>query len=222
MTKKFIPFNKPIDLTQAEMLRRSAEFYKFMKSRRTIREFSNKEVSSEVIDNCLKTAGTAPSGANQQPWHFVIIRDSSIKAQIRIAAEEEERNFYAGRAGDTWLEALEPLGTDADKPFLEKAPVLIAIFEQKYALNDQGEKIIKHYYAKESVGIATGMLISALHNVGLATLTHTPSPMNFLSKILNRPEGEKPFLLLVVGHPTEGVKVPDIDKKSLKDISSQF
>lgn len=203
------------------MLQRSAEFYEFMKSRRTIREFSTEEVSQEVIDNCLKTAGTAPSGANQQPWHFVIIRDSSIKAQIREAAEEEERNFYAGRAGDTWLEALEPLGTDADKPFLEKAPILIAIFEQKYTLNDQGDKV-KHYYAKESVGIATGVLISALHNVGLATLTHTPSPMNFLTKILKRPEGEKPFLLLVVGYPAEGVEVPNIDKKKLTDISSHF
>jgi len=203
------------------MLRRSAKFYEFMKSRRTIRDFSNEEVPQEVIDTCLKTAGTAPSGANQQPWHFVVIRDSSIKTQIRNAAEEEERIFYEGRAGDTWLEALEPLGTDADKPFLEDAPVLIAIFEQKFALTDQGDKI-KHYYAKESVGIATGMLISALHNVGLATLTHTPSPMNFLTKILNRPEGEKPFLLLVVGHPAEGVEVPDIEKKHLKDISSQF
>ena len=221
MTKKFVPFNKPIDLTHAEMLRRSAKFYEFMKSRRTIRDFSNEEVPQEVIDTCLKTAGTAPSGANQQPWHFVVIRDSSIKTQIRNAAEEEERIFYEGRAGDTWLEALEPLGTDADKPFLEDAPVLIAIFEQKFALTDQGDKI-KHYYAKESVGIATGMLISALHNVGLATLTHTPSPMNFLTKILNRPEGEKPFLLLVVGHPAEGVEVPDIEKKHLKDISSQF
>ncbi|MBC8375699.1 MAG: nitroreductase family protein [FCB group bacterium] len=221
MTKKFIPFSKPIDLTRSEMLRRSAEFYEFMKSRRTIREFSNEEVSQEVIDNCLKTAGTAPSGANQQPWYFVIIRDSSIKAQIREAAEEEERNFYAGRAGDSWLEALEPLGTNADKPFLETAPVLIAIFEQKYAIDEQGNKT-KHYYAKESVGIATGVLITALHNVGLVTITHTPSPMNFLTKILKRPEGEKPFLLLVVGHPAEDVEVPDIDKKSLKDISSQF
>ncbi len=221
MTKKFIPFSKPIDLTHAEMVRRSEAFYDFMKTRRTIREFSDEDVSQDVINNCLETAGTAPSGANQQPWHFVIIRDASIKAQIREAAEEEERNFYAGRAGDTWLEVLEPLGTDAHKPFLEKAPVLIAIFEQKYTTNDQGDKI-KHYYAKESVGIATGMLISALHNVGLVTLTHTPSPMNFLAKILNRPAGEKPFLLLVVGHPADGVQVPDIDKKSLRDISSLF
>jgi len=138
-----------------------------------------------------------------------------------MAAEAEEREFYAGRAGDTWLETLEPLGTDPHKSFLEKAPVLIAIFEQKYAHNETGQKV-KHYYAKESVGIATGMLITALHNVGLSTLTHTPSPMNFLTKILKRPEGERPFLLLVVGHPTDGVEVPDISKKDIKEISSIF
>lgn len=221
MKKKFIPYIKSIDLTEAEMATHSHEFYQFMRSRRSIREFSAEEVSQEVIDNCLRSAGTAPSGANQQPWHFVVIRDASIKNQIRLAAEEEERNFYAGRAGDTWLEALEPLGTNADKPFIEKAPVLIAIFEQKYALDETGNKT-KHYYAKESVGIATGVLITALHNVGLATLTHTPSPMNFLTNILNRPDGEKPFLLLVVGHPAENVEVPDIQKKKLKDISSHF
>ena len=221
MTKKFIPFNKPIAQTPTEMLRRSAEFYEFLKARRSIRDFSDKDVPQEIIDNCLRTAGTAPSGANQQPWHFVIIRDPSIKTKIRIAAEAEEKDFYAGRAGDTWLEALEPLGTNADKPFLEKAPLLIAIFEQKFAIDAEGIKT-KHYYAKESVGIATGMLIAALHNVGLVTLTHTPSPMNFLTKLLNRPDGEKPFLLLVVGHPAENVVVPDIYKKDLLDISSHF
>jgi len=221
MTNKFIPFDRPIDLSDAEMLRQSAEFYEFMKSRRTIRDFSDKKVPQEIIDNCLMTAATAPSGANQQPWHFVVIRDASIKTQIRKAAEAEERDFYAGRAGDSWLEALEPLGTNAEKPFLEKAPVLIAVFEQKYTIDARGSKN-KHYYAKESVGIATGMLIAALHNVGLVALTHTPSPMNFLTKILNRPEGEKPFLLLVVGHPAKDAEVPDIDKKDLGDISSHF
>ncbi|NQV40843.1 MAG: nitroreductase family protein [Candidatus Marinimicrobia bacterium] len=221
MNKKFIPYAKPMDLTDAEMSSRSDQFYQFIRSRRTIREFSDQDVQQDVIDNCIRSAGTAPSGANQQPWHFVVIRDAFIKNQIRMAAEEEERNFYAGRAGDTWLETLEPLGTNAHKPFLEKAPVLIAIFEQKYALDETGNKT-KHYYAKESVGIATGVLITALHNVGLATLTHTPSPMNFLTKILNRPDGEKPFLLLVVGHPAENVEVPDIHKKELKDISSHF
>jgi len=221
MKNKFIPFTKPIELSDADMLRRSAEYYIFMKSRRTIRNFSDEEVPQEVIDNCLLTASTAPSGANQQPWHFVVVRDASIKSKIRKSAEEEERNFYAGRAGNTWLEALEPLGTDAHKPFLERAPVLIAIFEQKYSVNEQGDKK-KHYYAKESVGIATGMLIAALHHAGLVTLTHTPSPMNFLTKILKRPDGERPFLLLVVGHPAMGVEVPDIKKKDLNDISSQF
>jgi len=221
MKYKFVPFIKPNELTDADMLRRSADYFTFMKSRRTIRDFSKKDVPQQVIDNCLMTAGTAPSGANQQPWHFVVIRDASIKSQIRNAAEEEERNFYDGRAGDTWLEVLAPLGTDAKKPFLEKAPVLIAIFEQKYVVNELAEKT-KHYYAKESVGIATGMLITALHNAGLVTLTHTPSPMNFLTKVLNRPEGERPFLLLVVGHPADHVEVPDIIKKDLREISSQF
>jgi nitroreductase len=221
MSKQFIPFNKPIELTDVEMVSRSNKFHDFMKTRRTIRDFSRKEVPLEVIDNCLRAAGTAPSGANQQPWHFVVVRDASLKTQIRIAAEEEEKQFYAGRAGDTWLETLEHLGTDAHKPFLEEAPVLIAIFEQKYAVNEQGDKI-KHYYAKESVGIATGMLITALHNVGLVTLTHTPSPMNFLTKILKRPAGERPFLLLVVGHPAKDVQVPHLDKKDLPDMSSNF
>jgi len=219
MKYKFIPFSRPLDLNDSDMVQHSIDFYNFMKSRRTIRDFSNQDVPQEVIDNCLRTAGTSPSGANQQPWHFVVVRDPGIKKQIRKAAEEEERDFYAGRAGDTWLETLEPLGTDANKPFLETAPVLIAIFEKKYSIDEQDEKI-KHYYAKESVGIATGMLIAALHQVGLATLTHTPSPMNFLTKILGRPEGERPFLLLVVGHPAEGVMVPDISKKNLHEISN--
>lgn len=221
MNKRFIPYNRSLDLSEDEMRQRATEFYEFMRSRRTIRDFSKQDIPQAVIDDCLRTAGTAPSGANQQPWHFVVVRDLEIKKQIREAAEEEERKFYAGRAGETWLETLEPLGTDANKPFLVDAPVLIAIFEQKYSLQEQGEKI-KHYYSKESVGIATGMLITALHNVGLVTLTHTPSPMNFLTKILNRPEGEKPFLLLVVGHPAAAVEVPDIDKKELSELSSRF
>lgn len=221
MKKYFIPYTTPLHLTQEEMLSQSAQFYEFMKTRRSIRDFSDRDIPQEIIDNCIKTAGTAPSGANQQPWHFVIIRDASIKNQIRNAAEAEERDFYSGRAGDTWLEALEPLGTNAHKPFLEKAPVLIAIFEQKYTIENNAQKT-KHYYAKESVGIATGMLIAALHHVGLVTLTHTPSPMNFLTKILNRPEGEKPFLLLVVGFPADNVEVPDIDKKTLSDISTHY
>ena len=203
------------------MKHRSANFFDLVSKRRTVREFSSEAVHPEVIDNCIRSAGRAPSGANQQPWHFVVIRDPEIKKNIREAAEEEEAKFYAGRAGDTWLETLEPLGTDANKPFLEKAPLLIAIFEEKYHEDEMGAKV-KHYYSKESVGIATGMLITALHHAGLATLTHTPSPMNFLSTILKRPEGQKPFLLLVVGHPAEGTLVPDIRKKSLSQIRTEY
>jgi nitroreductase len=164
-------------------------------------------------------AGSAPSGANQQPWHFAIVRSPEIKKRIREAAEAEEKEFYAGRAGDVWLDTLAPLGTDANKPFLEEAPILIAIFEKKYEVDASGRKK-KNYYAKESTGIATGVLITALHQSGLATLTHTPSPMNFLTKVLNRPEGERPFLLLVVGHPAPDAMVPDIQKKSFTEISS--
>ncbi len=221
MKYDFRPFVAKNSFSESEMKTRAAEFYKFMKSRRTIRDFSAKEVSAEVVNHCILTAATAPSGANQQPWHFVVIRDPAIKSEIREAAEAEERNFYAGRAGDTWLETLEPLGTNEDKPFLETAPILIAIFEQKYHLDGQGNQV-KHYYAKESVGIATGLLITALHNAGLVTLTHTPSPMNFLSKILKRPTGEKPFLLLVVGYPAQTVMVPDIKKKSLDQIITEI
>ncbi len=221
MKNNFIPFEQFNRFTPEEMSVRAAEYYELMKSRRTIREYSDQPVAPEIIDKCIHTAGTAPSGANQQPWHFAVIRDSQVKQKIRLAAEEEEQEFYAGRAGDTWLDTLAPLGTDASKPFLEVAPLLIAIFEQKYHIDAQGQKV-KHYYAKESVGIATGMLISALHNAGLVTLTHTPSPMNFLSKILNRPEGERPFLLLVVGHPEKDVLVPDIEKKKLSEICSEY
>lgn len=220
MEDQFTPL-KYKRLTKVEMLQRAESHYQLMRTRRSVRHFSDEAVSKSVIDYCIRTAGTAPSGANQQPWHFSIIVDPSTKRQIRLAAEEEERSFYNGRAGDTWLETLKPLGTDASKPFLEKAPVLIAIFEQKYRIDEMGNKI-KHYYAKESVGIATGMLITAIHNIGLATLTHTPSPMNFLSKILKRPEGERPFLLLVVGHPASDAKVPRIDKKIFRDITSIF
>lgn len=219
MKHRFTPYDKALDLNESEMLDRATSFYELMRRRRTIREFSDREVPQNIIDECVLTAGTAPSGANQQPWHFAIIRDPRIKKEIREAAEAEEREFYAGRSGKTWLETLEPLGTDANKPFLEKAPVLIAIFEEKYGSDNEGNKV-KHYYAKESVGIATGMLITALHNAGLVTLTHTPSPMNFLKRILKRPEGERPFLLLVVGHPADDVEVPDISKKAIKDIST--
>jgi len=172
-----------------------------------------------VIENCLRTAGSAPNGANLQPWHFVAVSDPALKRAIRIAAEAEEKEFYEHRAPNEWLEALAALGTDAHKPFLETAPWLIAIFSQPYRLLPEGRRL-KHYYATESVGIATGFLIAAIHRAGLASLTHTPSPMGFLNKLLQRPAHEKPFLLLVVGHPAENAQVPDIQRKSLAEISS--
>ncbi len=221
MTDNFIPLLNYQKLLPEDMLKLAESFYELMKTRRSVRHFSDEDVSMDIIDQCIMTAGSAPSGANQQPWHFVAIKEKSVKQKIRIAAEEEEREFYAGRADDVWLETLEPLGTNAQKPFLEDAPVLIAIFEQKYSFDASGEKV-KHYYSKESTGIATGILITALHNAGLATLTHTPSPMNFLTTILKRPDGERPFLLLIVGHPAKDATVPDIKKKSLDEIRSKL
>jgi nitroreductase len=202
-----------------ELRDRSGAFLDEMRRRRTVRHFSDRTVERHVIDNCLLAAGSAPSGANLQPWHFVVVSDSAIKQQIRKAAEEEEREFYGGRAPQEWLDALAPLGTDADKPFLETAPFLIAIFAQSYGLLPDGRKV-KNYYVQESVGIATGMLITAVHHAGLASLTHTPSPMGFLNTILNRPVNEKPFLLLVVGHPAEDARVPDIGKKPLDEVAT--
>ena len=215
----FVPLESYSELPQDEMKQRASEFYELVKRRRTVREFSSKPVPKEVIEKCLLAAGTAPNGANKQPWHFVAVSDPVVKKKIRIEAEKEEHEFYTRRAPEDWLEDLEPFGTDENKPFLEKAPYLIGIFAQSYHLDENGEKE-KHYYVKESVGIATGILITALHNAGLATLTHTPSPMGFLNEIMGRPSNEKPFLLLVVGYPAKGVKVPDISKKSLDEIST--
>ena len=202
-----------------EMVRRAQDFYDLMGRRRTVRDFSEKPVSREVIENCLKTAGTAPNGANLQPWHFVVVTDPQIKRAIREGAEAEELEFYERRATPEWLEALAPLGTDEHKPFLETAPCLIAIFAQSFGMGEDGQKI-RHYYVQESVGIATGMLITAVHNAGLVSLTHTPSPMGFLNDILERPKNERPFLILVVGYPAEEATVPDIDKKPLEEIAS--
>jgi iodotyrosine deiodinase len=202
-----------------EMKRRAANFYTDIRRRRTVRDFSDRPVPRDIIENCLRAAGTAPSGANLQPWHFVVVSDPVIKKQIREAAEEEEQAFYRERAPKEWLEALAPLGTDEHKPFLEIAPYLIAIFVQNYGFTPDGRKI-KHYYAAESVGIATGILITAVHHAGLVSLTHTPSPMGFLNKILNRPPNERAFLLLVVGYPAEEAKVPVITKKSLDEIAT--
>jgi nitroreductase len=213
---RFIPLSEYREYPAAEMARRASEFYAGLRRRRTVRTFSDRRVASEVIIDCLRAAGTAPSGANLQPWHFVVVTDAIVKRDIRVAAEEEEREFYAHRAPPEWLEALAPLGTDADKPFLETAPYLIAIFAQTFGTKPDGGRV-KHYYATESVGIATGILITALHHAGLATLTHTPSPMGFLNRILDRPENERPFLLLVVGYPAEGTVVPDITRKRLDE-----
>jgi len=218
MTNKFINLPKYNILSESEMVQNSAEFYSEMNLRRTIRDFSPEPIDKEIIENCIKTAGTAPSGANKQPWYFVVVSDPGIKKKIRIAAEKEEKSFYNERAPKEWLNALAPFGTDENKPFLETAPYLIVIFEQKYKIDINGKKE-KHYYTSESVGIATGMLITALHRVGLATLTHTPSPMKFLNRILNRPENEKPYLVLVVGYPANETKVPNIKRKTLAEIS---
>jgi nitroreductase len=185
--------------------------------RRTVRDFSDRPIPAGVIDACIRAAGTAPSGANLQPWHFVVITDPATKRRIREAAEAEEREFYEKRATPEWLAALEPLGTDANKPFLETAPALIAIFAEAYGERADGTRV-KHYYVSESVGIATGLLIAAVHNAGLVSLTHTPSPMGFLNEILDRPARERPYLLLVVGFPAEDAQVPDIARKPLADI----
>lgn len=216
---KFIPLPEYREYPVEEMQRRAAGFYADIRRRRTVREFSSRPVPRDIIENCLRAAGTAPNGANLQPWHFVVISSPAIKRQIRQAAEEEERAFYQERAPQEWLEALAPLGTDEHKPFLETAPYLIAIFAQSYGLMPGGRKV-KHYYATESVGIATGLLIAAVHHAGLVSLTHTPSPMNFLNQILNRPANERPFLLLVVGYPAEDAQVPAITKKPLDEIAT--
>jgi iodotyrosine deiodinase len=200
-----------------EMTARAADFRALMARRRTVRDFSGRPVPRSLIEDCVMTAGTAPSGANQQPWTFVCISDQATKAAIRHAAEEEERTFYGGRASPAWLEALAVLGTDENKPFLETAPWLIVIFAQRYGVDESGGRT-KHYYVPESVGIAIGLLIAALHNAGLATLTHTPSPMGFLNDICGRPEHEKPVVLLVAGYPAEGSLVPDISRKGADEI----
>lgn len=215
---KFIPLAFQ-GYSEKEMLGRARDFYETVKRRRTVRDFSDRAVPKEIIENALLAAGTAPNGANLQPWHFVVVSDPALKTKLRAAAEEEEREFYENRAPQEWLDALAPLGTDASKPFLETAPYLIAIFAQSYGLTPEGEKV-KHYYATESVGIATGFLIAALHHAGLATLTHTPSPMNFLNEVLERPNNERAFLLLIVGYPAEDAKVPDIEKKALEEIAT--
>jgi nitroreductase len=214
-----IPLPEYRQYSVEEMRRRANDFYADVKRRRTVREFSDRPVPRDIIETALRAAGTAPSGANLQPWHFAVVSGPDTKKKIRQAAEAEEREFYAHRASAEWLAALAPLGTDDQKPFLEKAPYLIAVFLQKFGELPDGRKV-KHYYPAESTGLATGILITALHTAGLATLTHTPSPMKFLNEILGRPKSERPFLLLVVGYPADDARVPDIERKSLEEFTS--
>ena len=212
----------PLDFrvrSEAEMRERAVAFCALMRRRRTVRHFDSRPIPDEIIEHALITAGSAPSGANRQPWHFVVVTDPAKKAAIREAAEKEEREFYSRRASKEWLEALEPLGTDADKPFLTTAPVLIAIFLRRFNFNADGRRL-KNYYTAESVGIATGILIAALHNAGVATLTHTPSPMRFLNDVLVRPPHERAFLLLVAGYPSPDAEVPDIGKYPLEELAT--
>jgi len=209
---KFLKYSKAVSIE------RSKRLYELMKTRRSIREFSRKKVPDEVIINAIKTASSAPSGANKQPWHFVVVKDSNIKKDIRIAAEKEEKLFYSHRAPESWLKDLNQFGTDWNKPFLEKAPALIVVFRQSFSKEGGVKK--KNYYVNESVGIASGFLLTALHNAGLATLTHTPSPMGFLEKILGRPNNEKATLLIPIGYPTKKAVVPDLIKKPFNEIAT--
>lgn len=220
MSADHVPLTGYEALTVEEMRVRAEVVLETLSTRRTIRDFADKPVPRDIIETCIKAAATAPSGANHQPWYFVAISDPETKRKIRIAAEAEEAKFYGGKAPDEWLDALAPLGTDASKPFLETAPWLIAVFAQKRG-GEQAGQDKKNYYVTESVGLATGMLITSLHSAGLGTLTHTPAPMNFLRDICGRPNHEKPFVLLVVGYPAEGATVPKhaLVKKSLDEIA---
>lgn len=211
-------YKHPLALTESEALQRTQEFASFLDKRRTVREFSSQTISQSIIGQAILAAGTAPSGANQQPWRFVAVSNPALKKQIREAAEAEEREFYTHRAPEQWLNALAHLGTDADKPFLETAPWLIAIFYERNGIDSDGNKQ-KRYYPHESTGIACGLLIAALHNAGLSTLTHTPSPMGFLNELLDRPKNEMPYLLLVVGYASENCHVPDIQRLPLAQIA---
>ncbi|MEO8356467.1 MAG: nitroreductase family protein [Chloroflexota bacterium] len=220
MTKaNFQPLTSYIEYPLEEMKERAASFRREMQRRRTVREFSERPVPRQIIEDCLLTAGTAPNGANLQPWHFVVVSDPGTRHEIRIAAEQEEAEFYSRRAPQEWLDALTPLGTDERKPFLETAPYLIVIFGKNHSELPDGRRV-KNYYVNESVGIATGFLIAAIHNAGLVSLTHTPSPMGFLNGILDVHPDSKPFLLLVVGYPADDAQVPVITKKPLEEIAT--
>jgi iodotyrosine deiodinase len=214
MSFKKLQFQK---ITFEEMDYNANQFFQKVSNRRSVRDFSRDDFPIDIIKNCIKSASTAPSGANKQPWHFVIVKDPIIKRKIRKAAEIEEKEFYGGRAPKEWLDDLNQFGTDWNKPFLEEAPYLIVVFSKKFDINDDGTNK-KNYYVSESVGIASGLLLAALHNAGLVTLTHTPSPMAFLSDILNRPPSDKPYLIIPVGFPSENAEVPNIKKKTFKEI----
>ena len=216
-----LPLPHTKTFTDAQAIDQAQEYYDFIRTRHTVRHFTSQPIPRAIIEKCLLAAGTAPSGANHQPWHFVCVRDAETKRKIREAAELEEREFYGGKAGDEWLNDLKKIGTDAHKPFLEEAPWLIAIFAERYGVDEDGKKR-KNYYMSESVGIATGFLLNALHKAGLATLTHTPNPMKFLNQILKRPTNERPYILLVVGHAADDAQIPRAAtvKKSIEQISS--
>ena len=216
---KFLPLTTYREIPQEDMLRRASAFKSEMLRRRTVRQFSDRPVPRQIIEECLQVAGSAPIGANQQPWHFVVVSDPEVKRQVRQAAEKAEYDFYHGRAPQDWLDALAPLGTDEHKPYLETAPYLIVIFAENFSAAADGKKI-KNYYMTESVGIATGLLIAAIHTSGLVSLTHTPSPMGFLNEVLQRPARERAFLVLVVGYPAIDACAPDIQKKSLDQIAT--
>lgn len=213
---QFIPYEHPLPFTQEQSYKNVLNFYHFMETRRSLRAFSDRPVDLQTIELIIKTAATAPSGAHKQPWTFCAVQDPSIKKQIREAAEKEEYESYHGRMSEEWLNDLKPFETDWHKPFLENAPWLIVIFKKIYDWDGEGKKT--NYYVNESVGIATGLLITAIHHAGLVTLTHTPSPMNFLSTILDRPSNERPFLLLPVGYPPDNAMVPDLKRKEMDEV----
>ena len=219
MSYQALPLPDRIELDDEEMQKAVDAYYDLMKKRHTVRDYSTRPVARSVIESCIRTAGSAPSGANHQPWHFVAISNPDFKKRVRQAAEEEEKKFYEGGGGDEWIKALEPIGTNASKPHLEDAPWLIVIFEERYGTFDDGTRY-KNYYVKESVGIATGFLISSLHQAGLVSLTHTPNPMKFLNEMCDRPDSNKPVMILAVGHPADDATVPSIAKykKPLEDI----
>jgi iodotyrosine deiodinase len=222
MKKKLVKYEHNIKLSTKQMINTANDFFNVIKKRRTVRDYDpTTDVPIEIVENAIKSAATAPSGANQQPWHYVLVSNQNLKNKIRIAAEGEEKEFYSRRAPDEWLNALEHIGTDQNKPHLENAPFLIIIFAERYSIDKNGNKL-KNYYVSESVGIATGILLSSLHMSGLVTLTHTPSPMKFLSKILKRPKNESPYLIIATGYPSKNATVPIITKKSPSEFLTKF